>query len=158
MQKLYGAAIVVLVLMTSCNSKTNKDKVKEPAAAITQAVQNDTLITFYNGVRPCKGCKGINTEIKFERSLKDTVGRFHLHETYINKKDSAFQTYDGVGNYKVLPAPNGETKGIAFYNMMLDDQSRGYLYLLEDSVTLVQVDDKGRPMTGDNAATLKRSN
>ena len=94
----------------------------------------------------------------FERRLQDTVGRFHLSEAYINKKDSALQDYRGAGNYKILPAANGDVKGIAVYNMVLDDQSHGYLYLLADSVTMVRIDDKGKPVQGDEAVTLKKSN
>jgi hypothetical protein len=157
MQKLFGAGIFVLIFMTGCDSENSKNNVRQPEAVVAQTVQNDTLITVYDGVSPCKGCKAINTNIKFVRSLKDTVGRFHLDETYINKKDSAFQHYEGVGDYKIMPASKGDAKGIAFYNMVLDDHSRGYLYLLQDSVTLVQVDEKGRPTTGDNAVILKRS-
>lgn len=144
------------VVMASCNSQSNSGKVREPEAAVTQVVQSDTLITIYDGIQPCKGCKAINTEVVFVRSLKDTVGRFRLTEKYINRKDSVIQHYQGAGNYKVLPAANGEVKGVAFYNMALDDKSRGYLYLLTDSVTMVRVNDKGQPVTGDDAITLKR--
>ncbi|GGB01999.1 copper resistance protein NlpE N-terminal domain-containing protein [Puia dinghuensis] len=149
--------ILFLLILTGCNSNSNINKVKDPEAVVSQAVTNDTLVTVYDGVRPCKGCKEIATEIIFERRLQDTVGRFHLSEAYINKKDSAFQHYQGVGNYKIIPAANGDVKGIAVYNMVLDDQSRGYLYLLADSLTMVRIDEKGQPVQGDEAITLKKS-
>jgi hypothetical protein len=150
-------SVLFLLALTACNSNSEISKVKEPEAAVTQAVSNDTLVTVYDGVRPCQGCKEIATEIVFERRLQDTVGRFRLSEAYINKKDSAFQHYQGAGNYKVIPAANGDVKGIAVYNMVLDDQSRGYLYLLADSVTMVRIDEKGKPVQGDEAVTLKKS-
>ena len=146
----------MILLLTSCNSGGGKDKVTESAAAVTQAVQNDTLVTVFDGVDPCRGCKEINTQIQFKRSLKDTVGTFHLNEDYINKKDSAFQHYEGVGTYKIVPTSNGG-KGIAFYDMMVDDASHHYLYVLEDSVTLVRVDENGKPYAGDEARVLKRN-
>src|SRR5215510_1300078 len=99
---------LLLIVITSCNSGSAKDKVKEPVATVTQTVQNDTVVTIYQGVRPCRGCKGIGTEIKFVRSVNDTVGRFYLSEAYVNKKDSAFQHYEGAGNYKIMPAANGK--------------------------------------------------
>ena len=151
------AGVIIAVSLAACNSQSNVGKVKDPDAVVTQAVNNDTLVTVYDGVRPCRGCKEIATEIIFERRLQDTVGRFHLTEAYIDKKDSAFQHYRGAGNYKIIPAANGDVKGIAVYNMILDDQSRGYLYLLADSVTLVQIDEKGKPVQGDEAITLKKS-
>jgi len=159
MQKISCAALLILVGMTGCNSEGGKEKVKEPEAVVAQTVKNDTLITVFEGVRPCNGCKEIATEIRFERNVKDTVGRFHLIEAYINKKDSAFQHYEGSGNYKIMPKlGGGEAKGIAFYNMILDDQSHKYIYMLQDSVTIVLVDEKGKPVTGNDAIKLKRSN
>ena len=157
MQKLLFLSAFLAVVIASCNSGSGKEKVKEPVAAVTQTVQNDTVVTIYQGVRPCRGCKGIGTEIKFIRSVKDTVGRFYLSEAYVNKKDSTFQHYEGAGNYKIMPAANGQVDGVALYNMVLDDQTHGYLYLLEDSVTLVRVDKNGKQVTGDDAAVLKRS-
>lgn len=148
---------VFLLILTGCSSNSNINKVKDPDAVVTQAVSNDTLVTVYDGVRPCKGCKEIATEIVFERRLEDTVGRFHLSEAYINKKDSAFQHYEGAGNYKIIPAANGDVKGIAVYNMVLDDQSHGYLYLLADSLTMIRIDQNGKPVQGDEALTLKKS-
>jgi hypothetical protein len=156
MKNLFYLSTAVMIL-ASCNSENSQNKVKESEGTVVQAVQNDTLITVYDGVKPCKGCKQINTEITFVRSLKDTQGRFALNEVYLNKKDSAFQKYAGIGNYKILPAPNGDVKGVALYNMVLDDQSKGYLYLLEDSLTLVRADEKGKPVNGDDAVVLKRS-
>lgn len=158
MKKYPIGGILLLLLLTGCQSNSNDGKIKEPAAVVSQTVQNDTLITVYDGVRPCKGCKEIATEIIFERRLKDTAGRFRLSEAYINKKDSAFQHYQGAGSYKIIPSANGDIKGISMYNMVLDDQSRGYLYLLTDSVTMVRVDDKGAPVQGDEALTLKKAN
>ena len=152
MQKLSFFSALLLIVLTSCNSGSGKDRVKDSVAAVTQTIQNDTLVTLYQGVRPCRGCKGVGTEIKFVRSVKDTVGRFYLSEAYVNKKDSTFQHYEGAGNYKIMPAVNGQVDGVALYNMVLDDQTHGYLYLLEDSVTLVRVDKNGKPMTGDDAA------
>jgi hypothetical protein len=157
MKKNSIVGILFLLILTGCHSNSNIDKVKDPEAVVTQAVNNDTLVTVYDGVRPCQGCKEIATEVIFERRLQDTVGRFHLSEAYINKKDSAFQHYRGAGNYKIIPAANGDVKGIAVYNMILDDQSRGYLYLLADSVTMVRIDEKGKPVQGDEAITLKKS-
>jgi len=58
---------------------------------------------------------------------------------------------------KEVAAANGQVDGVALYNMVLDDQTHGYLYLLEDSVTLVRVDKNGKPVTGEDAAILKRS-
>jgi len=152
-----GIFVLIAIIMASCNSGGGKDRVKEPESVVAQEVKNDTLITVYEGVSPCKGCKAINTQIAFVRSLKDTVGRFHLQESYINKKDSVFQHYEGGGNYKIIPAANGGTKGVALYNMVVDDQTRKEIYLLEDSVTLVKADDNGKPVTGENAVTLKKS-
>jgi hypothetical protein len=149
--------ILFLAVLAGCSSNSNTSKVKEPESVVTQAVNNDTLVTVYDGVRPCQGCKEIATEIVFERKLPDTVGRFDLSEAYINIKDSAFQHYRGVGSYKIIPAANGDVKGIAVYNMVLDDQSHGYLYLLADSVTMVRIDENGKPVLGDEALTLKKS-
>jgi hypothetical protein len=151
------AGVLFLLTVAACNSNGDSSKVKEPEAAVTQAVSNDTLVTVYDGVRPCQGCKEIATEIVFQRRLQDTVGRFQLSEAYIDKKDSAFQHYQGAGNYKIIPALNGDVKGIAVYNMVLDDQSHGYLYLLADSVTMVRIDEKGKPVQGNEAVTLKKS-
>ena len=156
MKKDLVSVILLLLGSAGCNSDDNKGKVKEPEASVAQTVQSDTLVTVYDGVQPCKGCKAIATEIVFARRLQDTIGRFRLTEAYINKKDSAYKRYFGVGNYKILPAANGDVKGVALYNMVLDDQSRGYLYLMADSVTLLRVDDKGKPVRGDEALTLKR--
>jgi hypothetical protein len=142
----------------SCNSGENKSRVKEPVAEVTQAVSNDTIVTFYNGARPYKLNQQINTQIKFVRSVEDTTGRFYLNEVYLNRKDSVIQRYEGAGNYKILPKPNGEVNGVALYDMVLDDKSKGYMYLLKDSVTLVKVDDKGNELKGDDAIVLRSSN
>jgi hypothetical protein len=158
MKKRLGIYCTAFILAAACNSEENKAKVKEPEATVVQAVKNDTLITIYEGVRPCKGCKQINTDIKFVRVLPDTVGRFYLDEGYVNKKDSVYQHYKGIGNYKIIPAANGDVKGIAFYNLVLDNQKEGVVYLLEDSLTLVRIDEKGKPVVGDNATILKRRN
>jgi hypothetical protein len=42
--------------------------------------------------------------------------------------------------------------------MVLDDRSKGYVYLLKDSVTMVRVDDKGKEVKGEDAITLKSTN
>jgi len=142
----------------SCNSGENKSRVKEPVAEVAQAVSGDTVVTFYDGVRPYKLNQQINTQIKFVRSVEDTTGRFYLNEVYLNRKDSVTQHYEGAGNYKILPKPNGEVNGVALYDMVLDDKSKGSMYLLKDSVTLVKVDGKGNELKGDDAVVLRSSN
>jgi hypothetical protein len=156
MKKQTGLYCALLILIGGCNSAEEKAKVKEPEAAVVQSVSNDTLTTYYEGVRPCRGCKQINTEIKFVRVLPDTVGRFYLDEGYVNKRDSVLQQYLGTGNYKILPASNGDVNGVALYNLILDNQTDGTIYLLQDSLTLVKADAKGKPVTGDSSVTLKR--
>ena len=159
MKKLcYLSCFVLIMAAASCNSGENKSRVKEPVAEVTQAVSKDTIVTFYNGARPYKLNQQINTQIKFVRSLEDTTGRFYLNEVYLNRKDSVIQRYEGAGNYKILPKPNGEVNGVALYDMVLDDKSKGYMYLLKDSVTLVKVDDKGNELKGDDAIVLRSSN
>jgi hypothetical protein len=159
MQKLgYLSCLVLLVTAASCNSGENKSRVSEPVAEVTQAVSGDTIVTFYNGAQPYKLHQQINTRVKFVRDVKDTTGRFYLDEVYVNRKDSVIQHYQGAGTYKILPKPSGEIEGIALYDMVLDDKSKGYMYLLKDSVTMVKVDDKGNELKGDNAVILKSSN
>jgi NlpE N-terminal domain len=157
LRKTWFLSAVLPALLAGCNSGTENNKVKEPEAAVVQTVTNDTVITVFEGVRPCKGCKQINTEIQFTRSVHDTTGTFKLKESYINKKDSAYQNYLGTGTYKIMPSMNGEIKGIALYNMALDDKTQGFIYLLQDSLTLLKADLKGKPVAGDEAIMLKRS-
>jgi len=90
----------------SCNSGENKSRVKEPVAEVTQAVSNDTIVTFYNGAKPYKLNQQINAQIKFVRSVEDTTGRFYLNEVYLNRKDSVTQRYEGAGNYKIIFGSN----------------------------------------------------
>ena len=158
MQKLYYLNCLLLMVAVSCNSGKNDSRVKEPEAQIAQAVSSDTVVTFYTSQRPYKLNQQINTQVKFVRSLKDSVGRFYLDETYLNRKDSVTQHYEGVGNYKILPKPDGDIQGVALYDMVLDDKSKGYMYLLKDSVTMVSVDDHGHELTGDEAVVLKSDN
>jgi hypothetical protein len=158
MEKHLSIYCIVFLLVAGCNSEKNKNNVKEPVAEVAQTLSNDTITTYYNGARPYQQNKQINTQIKFVRSLKDTVGRFYLNEVWLNKKDSVIQHYEGVGNYKILPKPNGEIQGVALYNMVLDDKSQSYLYLLKDSVTMVMADDNGKVVTGESASTLISSN
>ena len=159
MQKLcYLSCFVLVVAASSCDSGNDKSRVKEPEAIVGQAVSGDTVVTFYTGARPYKLNQQINTQIKFVRNIKDTTGRFFLNEVYLNRKDSIIQRYEGAGNYKILSKPNGSIQGVALYNMMLDDNSKGYMYLLKDSVTLIKVDDKGNELKGDDAIILKSSN
>jgi hypothetical protein len=139
----------------SCNSGTNDSRVKEPEAQVAQVVSSDTIVTLYSSQQPYKLNQQINTQVKFVRSLKDTVGRFYLNEKYLNRKDSVIQHYEGAGNYKILPKPNGDIQGIALYDMVLDDKSKGYIYLLKDSVTMVKADDHGNELKGDDAVILK---
>ncbi len=158
MQKLcYLSCFVLMVAVASCDSGKNKSRVNEPEAVVAQAVSNDTVVTLYSSARPYKLHQQINTQIKFVRNIEDTVGRFYLNEVYLNRKDSVTQRYEGAGNYKILPKPNGEAEGIAMYDMVLDDKSKGYMYLLKDSVTLVKVDDKGNELKGDDAVILRSS-
>jgi hypothetical protein len=157
MQKITAlVAFTCIAALSACDSG-GKDKVKEPVGSVAQTIKNDSVITVFHGVEPCDGCKAINTDITFQRSVNDTVGRFHLSESYINKKDSAFQHYEGVGDYKIIPTSNGKDKGIAFYDMVVADASHHYVYLLEDSVTMVRVDENGKPYQGDGARVLKKS-
>lgn len=156
MKKNWYLYAIVPALLGGCDSGGN-DKVKEPEAAVAQVIKNDTVVTVFEGVRPCKGCKQINTRIQFTRNLNDSVGKFQLNEMYINKKDSDFKDYLGVGTYKILPAANGEMNGVALYNMALDDRTDGYIYLLRDSLTLLRLDSTGKLATGDKEVTLKRS-
>ena len=151
----YLSCIVLMVTAASCNSGKNNTRVKEPEAVVAQAVSGDTVVTFYNSARPYKWNQQINTQVKFVREVEDSVGRFYLNEVYLNRNDSVIQHYEGAGKYKILPRPNGEVKGIAMYNMVLDDKSKGYMYLLKDSVTLVRVDDNGNELRGDDAVVLK---
>ena len=144
-----------MAAVVSCNSGKNDSRVKDPEAQVAQAVSSDTVVTLYRSQRPYKLNQQINTQVKFVRSLKDSTGRFYLNEIYLNRKDSVIQRYDGVGNYKIIPKANGDIQGIAMYDMMLDDRSKGYLYLLKDSVTMVSVDDKGNELKGDEAVILK---
>lgn len=156
MQKQYYLICwLFMIVVVSCNQGKNDTKVKEPQEQVAQAVSNDTVVTFYNSQRPYKQHQQINTEVKFVRGLKDSVGRFYLNEEYLNKKDSVIQRYEGAGTYKILPAPNGEIQGVAMYDMVLDDKSKGYMYLLKDSVTMVGVDNQGHELRGDDAIILK---
>ena len=147
-----------MAAVVSCNSGKSDSRVKEPEAQVAQVVSSDTVVTLYNSQRPYKLNQQINTQVKFVRSLKDSVGRFYLNEVYLNRKDSVIQRYEGAGNYKILPKPNGDIQGIAMYDMVLDDKSKGYMYLLKDSVTMVSVDDHGHELTGDEAVILKSGN
>jgi hypothetical protein len=156
MQKLnYLGCFLIAAAIFGCNSDKNDSRVKEPEAQVAQAVSNDTVVTLYNSQRPYKLNQQINTQVKFVRGLKDTVGRFYLNEVYLNKKDSVIQRYDGVGNYKILPKPNGDIQGVALYDMVMDDNSKGYMYLMKDSITMVRVDEKGNELRGDEAVVLK---
>jgi hypothetical protein len=146
------------MVAVSCNSGKNDNRVKEPEAQVAQAVNSDTLVTYYSSQRPYKLNQQINTQVKFVRNLKDSVGRFYLDETYLNRKDSVTQHYEGAGNYKILPKPNGDIQGVALYDMVLDDKSKGYMYLLKDSVTMVSVNDQGHELSGDEAVVLKSEN
>ncbi|HEX9510073.1 MAG TPA: copper resistance protein NlpE N-terminal domain-containing protein [Puia sp.] len=156
MKKIWYLYAILPAMLGGCDSGGN-DKVKEPEAVVAQAVKNDTIVTVFEGVQPCKGCKQINTRIQFTRSLHDSVGKFQLNEMYINKKDSDFKDYLGIGTYKILPAGNGEVNGVALYNMALDDKTDGYIYLLRDSLTLLRLDSTGKIATGDKEVTLKKS-
>ena len=153
----YISCFVLMIGAASCNSGENKSRASEPVAEVSQAVSHDTIVTFYNGARPYKLNQQINTQIKFVRSVQDSTGRFYLNEVYLNRKDSAIQHYEGAGNYKILPKPNGGVNGVALYDMVLDDKNKGYMYLLKDSVTLVKVDDKGNELKGDDALVLRSS-
>jgi hypothetical protein len=156
MQKLdYLICFLMMLAVISCKSGKNESRVDEPEAQVAQAVSGDTVVTLYNSQRPYKQNQQINTQVKFVRSLKDSVGRFYLNEIYLNRKDSVIQRYEGAGNYKILPKPNGDIQGIALYDMVLDDKSKGYMYLLKDSVTMVRADNKGNELTGDEAVILK---
>ncbi|HET7000687.1 MAG TPA: hypothetical protein VFI33_05250, partial [Puia sp.] len=115
MQKLYYLNCLLLVAAVSCNSGKNADRVKEPEAQVAQAVSSDTVVTFYSSQRPYKLNQQINTDVKFVRNLKDSVGRFYLDEKYLNRKDSVTQHYEGMGTYKILPKPNGDVQGVAMY-------------------------------------------
>jgi hypothetical protein len=156
MQKLnYLGCFLIVAAIFACNSDKNDSRVKEPEAQVAQAVSSDSLVTLYKSQRPYKLNQQINTQVKFVRGLKDTVGRFYLNEVYLNRKDSVVQHYEGAGIYKILPKPNGDVQGIALYDMVLDDKSKGYMYLLKDSVTMVRADDKGNELKGDEAVVLK---
>ena len=156
MQRLYYlCSFLIVAAVGSCNSDKNDSGVKEPEAQVAQAISSDTVVTFYNSQRPYKQNQQINTQVKFVRNLKDSVGRFYLNEIYLNRKDSVVRHYEGAGDYKILPKPNGDIQGIALYDMVLDDKSKGYMYLLKDSVTMVKADDKGHEFTGDEAVILK---
>ena len=154
----YLYCFLIMIEVVSCNSGKNESMVKEPEAQVAQAITSDTVVTLYESQRPYKLNQQINTQVKFVRGLKDSAGRFYLDEKYLNRKDSVIQHYEGVGNYKILPKPNGDIQGVALYDMVLDDKSKGYLYLLKDSVTMVRVDDHGHELTGDEAVVLKSDN
>jgi hypothetical protein len=147
-----------MAAVVSCNSGESDSRVKEPEAQVAQAVTGDSVITVYSSKQPYKLNQQINTQVKFVRSLKDSVGRFYLNEIYLNRKDSVTQHYEGVGNYKILPKPDGDIQGVALYDMVLDDKSKGYMYLMKDSVTMVSVDGHGHELTGDDAVVLKSDN
>jgi hypothetical protein len=156
MQKLnYLGCFLIAAAVVSCNSGKSDSSVKEPEAQVAQSVSSDTVVTLYSSQQPYKLNQQINTQVKFVRSLKDTVGRFYLNEKYLNRKDSVIQHYEGAGNYKILPKPNGDIQGIALYDMVLDDKSKGYIYLLKDSLTMVKADDQGNELKGDEAVILK---
>ena len=148
----------MMFAVVSCNSGKSDSRAKEPEAQVAQAVSNDTVVTLYTSQRPYKLNQQINTQVKFVRSLNDSEGRFYLNEIYLNRKDSVIQRYEGAGNYKILPKPNGDIDGIALYDMVLDDKSKGYMYLLKDSITMVSVDDKGHELKGDEEVILKSEN
>jgi len=159
MRKLnYLVCFTLIAAVVSCKTNTNHTRVSEPVSAVAQTINGDTVVTFYEGERPYKMNQQINTRIKFVRNLNENLGRFYLDEVYLNKKDSVKQHYQGTGNYKILPAPNGGVQGIALYDMLLDDKSKGYMYLLKDSVTLVKVDEKGNELNGSDAVVLKSYN
>jgi hypothetical protein len=159
MQKLYYLyCFLITAAIVSCNSGKNDSRVKEPEAQVAQAVSSDTVVTLYSSQRPYKQHQQINTQVKFVRNLKDSVGRFYLDEKYLNRRDSVIQQYEGAGSYKIFPKPDGDIQGIALYDMVMDDKSKGYIYLLKDSVTMVRVDDQGHEMTGDEAVVLKSDN
>jgi hypothetical protein len=156
MEKLmYACYLLVAMGFVSCDSQKSKSKVKEPEGVVTQAVSGDTVITYYYGVSPYKLHQQVKTQVEFVRNINDTTGRFFLTEVYLNRKDSVIQRYDGTGNYKILPKPSGEIQGVALYNMVLDDNSQGYMYLLKDSVTLIKADERGNEIKGADAVTLK---
>ena len=151
----YVSCFISIAAIVSCKSNSDHARVSEPEAAVGQAISGDTLVTIYMGERPYQMNQQINTRIKFVRNLNDSTGRFYLDEVYVNRKDSVKQHYEGAGDYKILPKPNGEVQGVALYDMVLDDKSKGYVYLLKDSVTLVKADEKGNELRGDDAVVLK---
>src|ERR1700760_2862992 len=103
----YLYCFLIMIEVVSCHSGNNDSRVKEPEAQVAQVVSSDTVVTLYSSQRPYKLNQQINTQVKFVRSLKDSAGRFYLDEKYLNRKDSVVQHYEGVGNYKILPKPNG---------------------------------------------------
>src|SRR6267378_7496932 len=117
-KRLYLSYFILIAAVVSCNTNNHPDRVSEPVGAVAQAVSGDTLVTYYEGERPYKMNQQINTRIKFVRNVNDTVGRFYMDEVYLNRKDSVKQHYQGVGDYKILPKPNGEVQGVALYNMV----------------------------------------
>jgi hypothetical protein len=156
MEKLaYVCCLLVVVGLASCNSENSKPKAKEPEGVVTQAVTGDTVVTHYYGVSPYKFHQQVKTQVEFVRNINDTTGRFFMTEVYLNREDSVVQRYDGAGNYKIIPKPSGEIQGVALYNMVLDDNTKGYMYLLKDSVTMIKVDERGNEIKGADAVTLK---
>jgi hypothetical protein len=156
MKKLcYLSCLILTVTAVSCNSNENHTRVSEPVESVSQAVRGDTVITYYAGKSPYKLNQEVDTRIKFIRNVNDNTGRFYLNEVYLNRKDSVIQAYQGAGDYKILNKSNGEVQSVALYDMILDDKSKGYLYLLKDSVTLVKADEKGNEIKGNNAVILK---
>jgi hypothetical protein len=159
MQKLcYLGCFAMMAAMISCNTNSKHKKVSEPVGVVAQAVSDDTLITYYEGERPYKLNQQIDTRIKFVRNVHDTAGRFYLDEVYLNRKDSVKRHYQAEGNYRILPKPHGEAQGVALYNMVVDDKSKGYIYVLKDDVTLVRADEKGNEFKGEDAVVLKVQN
>lgn len=153
----YLICIALVTITVACNSGNSNGKVNGSDVVMTQSVKNDSVITVFTGEQPYQLNKKIDTKVAFTRRLEDSVGRFYLNEVYLNRKNSVIQHYEGAGSYKILPKANGEVEGVALYNMVMDDKSKGYMYLLKDSVTLVRADEKGNELKGNDAVILKYS-
>jgi hypothetical protein len=155
-QKLsYLICVAAVTIAIACNSGNKNSKNSD--VVMSQAIRNDSVITVFTGEQPYQFNKRIVTKVAFTRRLEDSMGRFYMSEVYLNRKDSMIQHYEGVGSYKILPPTNGELQGVALYNMVMDDKSKGYMYLLKDSVTLVRANENGNVLTGNEAIVLKSS-
>ncbi|WP_055443922.1 copper resistance protein NlpE N-terminal domain-containing protein [Lacinutrix himadriensis] len=128
--------VVILVLLTSCNSTKKENTEKETTKEIT--IDDHTSKTaldwqgVYKGTLPCADCSGIKTTIQLNEDLTYSA----IHE-YEGKKDGVFNSR---GYFKWIE--NGQ-------KIILSDADETSYFVGEN--TLTQLDASGNKVTGELA-------